>query len=192
MCRRSRSFGAYRRLACKPISPPRLIDYDHIFQPLLDIGSSYLGLGFNPWHAIETHEHHQDLLKRITRRVGYRIRPAVVWTVQAGPGKSSIALGLVNDGVAAPSGTLKVTAAFNAGPSLDITLPAGAPAPGPMQIFRAMLPEDFARYGNTSVSLTLSIRMVGKTYPVRWAVKEGSAADPGGYVLKSPIPEGVG
>lgn len=39
---------------------------------------------------------------------------------------------------------------------------------------------DFARQGTTTASLTLSIRLVGKRYPVRWAVRTGSAADPDG------------
>ena len=123
--------------------------------------------------------------------MGYRIRPAVVWSLQK-TGNSAILLGLMNDGVATPSGILTVKAEFNAGPPLEIELPPGQPRPGLMQLFPFVLPADFARQGNTTVSLTLSIRMAGKRYPVRWAVRDGTAADAEGYVLRFPLPEKFG
>ncbi len=171
--------------------PPIHTGYEKLFQPLLDIGASHVGLGFNPWHVIDTHERFPDLLRRITRRVGYRIRPAVVWSLQK-TGNSAILLGLMNDGVATPSGILTVKAEFDAGPPLEIELPPGQPRPGLMQLFPFALPADFARQGNTTASLTLSIRLGGKRYPVRWAVRDGTAADAEGYVLRFPLPEKFG
>jgi hypothetical protein len=169
--------------------PPHYVGYEQMFQPLLDIGSSYVGLGFNPWHAIDTHERFPDLLRRITRRVGYRIRPAVIWVLKGG--NATLTLGLMNDGVAAPSGTLTVTAEFDNSPPLTLELPPGEPHPGLMKLCNLVLPGDFARFGNSTVTLRMNIRMAQKKYPVRWAVREGTA-DPGGYTLRMNLPKGLG
>jgi hypothetical protein len=148
------------------------LDYAQIYQPLLDIGASYVGLGFNPWHALHTHAERPDLLGRITSRIGYRIRPAIVWLKRTSTIEPKwLTVGLINDGVAPPSGTLTLTAAFDWGPTVSVVLPPGRPDPGPMGLTEIPLPPDFTAYGNgNALTLSLSLRLGGKDRSVRWAV----------------------
>ena len=84
-----------------------------------------------------------------------------------------------------------MTAEFDQSPPLQLELPPGEPRPGSMQLYNLVLPADFARFGNTRVSLRLSLRMVQKTYPVRWAVRAGTA-DSDGTTLSLTLPKGLG
>jgi hypothetical protein len=168
------------------------LDYAQIYQPLLDIGASYVGLGFNPWHALHTHAERPDLLGRITSRIGYRIRPAIVWLKRTSTIEPKwLTVGLINDGVAPPSGTLTLTAAFDWGPTVSVVLPPGRPDPGPMELTEIPLPPDFTAYGNgNALTLSLSLRLGGKDRSVRWAVP-ADAAEKDRYHLRIPVPGAV-
>jgi len=183
-------------LACHPDSvwsesdAPEM-SYERIFQPLLDVGSSYIAMGFNPWHAIITHEQFDPMLRRVSGRIGYRIRPAMVFLKRvAKPEAKWITVGLVNDGVAAPAGTLTLTATFADGPTVARTLPPGWPPPGRMHLVDLDLPQEFDRFGDgNSFALELSIKIGDKpARPVRWAVAAEAAEDPNRRIVRFPAP----
>ena len=166
--------------------------YARIYQRLLDIGASYVGLGFNPWHALITHDEYPALLQKITARIGYRLRPAIVWLKRTTAHERKwLSVGLINDGVAPPSGTLTLRARFDSGPELAVTLPPGLPAPGPMELVELELPPAFDAYGHGNMfTLSLTLTLGGKERPVRWAVPS-SAATADRYQLRLSVPNAI-
>lgn len=137
-------------------------------QRYLDLGCSYAGIGFNPWDALHIHEHHPLLLGKLQDRLDYRLRPSMAWRRQFLRGAPEVAVGIVNDGAASPSGALSVHAQFSGGPRLTAPVPAGQPVPGDMSIVAFPIPPEASAC--ETVTFSLEIRMRGKTQPVRWAV----------------------
>lgn len=170
-------------------APP--MDFENIYQRVLDIGSAYIGLGFNPWHAIIAHEQFPALLKRVEAQIGYRIRPAMVFLKRVAKKEPKwMFVGLVNEGVAPPPGVLTLRATFADGPVVALELPPGQPAPGPMQLVQLRLPDDFDRFGNgNTAKLELSLRIGQKpARPVSWAVAAKDAEDSARRVVRARVP----
>jgi hypothetical protein len=144
-----------------------IIDSRQRAQRIVDVGFSYISIGFNPWHAETFHQEVPEVVDFVARSVGYRLRPSIVWQRHATDrAPEGITLGLINDGIASPAGTLTLTARFCGGECATVELPKGRPLPRATELVSFDLPEA-ARSGPISLSLALCTK--GKTRPVRWA-----------------------
>lgn len=140
-------------------------------QRYFDIQAHYIGIGFNPWENIKSHETCDGSLKFIEQNIGYRIRPSLVWHREVF-GKDEIVLGLNNDGCSSPPGVLTITARFPDGSNELMVLPAGEPAPGLMKMYSVPLRNKIDSYGqDAKINFSMKIQMRGKILPVQWAVK---------------------
>lgn len=174
----------------QPGAPP--MDFPTLCSRLLDLGISHLGLGFNPWHALAVAKSHPATLELIRRRLGYRLRPAIVWltrTIKREPKRLVVALR--NDGECAPAGAVRLQVAFEGGPCVRTALTPGCPAAGAMQIVEFPLPDDFAAYGGGGAAqLTATLGFGAKERPLRWAVSVPGCSG-GAASLAIPVPAAI-
>ncbi len=151
--------------------PPLLVT-DRTPQRFLDITAHYVAIGFNPWDVVIAHQHRIELYDALVGRIGYRLRPSIVWR-RVVPEGQELVVALVNDGGADVPGTLTLTASFPDGTSSSTTLPTGRPVPGDRQLDRLPIPESMHDRGSeVDVELSLRVRIRGKEHPVRWAVAQ--------------------
>ncbi len=164
------------------------VPLDKHLQSVLDCNVNYLGLGFNPWHAMYGHAKHYALLRYTAQRISYRLRPAIVWLgVERGTGHEYLKLGLVNDGTAQVPGMLAIHVRHGARKIASVALDPGAPLPGRMIYPKLVFPQHFS-IKQKELILTAELRMRGKTYPVRWAV-ESQRLSPDRFSLRLAMPD---
>lgn len=152
--------------------PAPLFHEESLIQRYFDWGAHYAAVGFNPWDVLAVHRYRPDIYETLTSRLGYRIRPSVVWRRYSEENGQELVVALCNDGCADVPGVLTLSAHFPDGRCVVRSLPAGAPFPGSRE--RYVLPMPAETWGCDSeqdVILRLQLRMKGKTFPVRWAVK---------------------
>jgi len=161
-------------------------DRVNISQRYFDIAANYIAVGFNPWDTIWAHEHCLDTYEILEQRIGYRLRPSIVWRRRIANGKDEIAIGLRNDGCSAPPGQLTIQASFPDGSNSTAVLPMGEPTPGAMKIYGLPLLANADKCGaDKMIGLSMNIQIKGKNYPVQWAVNKGQTTDP--FILKVPL-----
>ncbi len=168
----------------------KLKSKEYILYPNLpryfDISCHYAAVGFNPWDTIWAHEHNLSTYEQIAQKIGYRIRPSIVWRRKIKNDPEEIVLGLMNDGCSAPPGQVTIHAKFPDGSKKSIVLPVGEPAPGAMKIYPIEFPASALAAGSEKlIELTSSIQIKGKKSPVQWAVKNSMSEDR--FTLKVPI-----
>jgi len=155
-------------------------------QRYFDIAANYVAVGFNPWDTIWAHEHCRDIYEILEQRIGYRLRPSIVWRRRIAQGKDELVLGLRNDGCSAPPGQITILARFPDGSESSLALPIGEPTPGVMQLYALPL---FAgadkQHADKGIDLSMKIQIKGKKSPVQWAVRTEQTEDP--FVLNVPI-----
>jgi len=155
-------------------------------QRYFDIAANYIAVGFNPWDTIWAHEHCLDTYEILEQRIGYRLRPSIVWRRRIANGQDEIAIGLRNDGCSAPPGQLTIQASFPDGSNSTAVLPMGEPTPGAMKIYALPLLANADKFGaDKMIGLSMNIQIKGKNYPVQWAVNKGQTTDP--FILKVPL-----
>ncbi len=152
-------------------------------QRYYDVGSHYAAMGFNPWEAIYAHENCLSSCQDIQRLIGYKVRPSIVWKRKNDKQKEELILGLCNDGCVGIPGQLTVHCKFSNGQVVSLDLPLGEPESRNIKPFFLPIPESITTQ-NTSdgFELSLSLKMKGKVFPVKWAVSKKQAKDP--YVIQ--------
>lgn len=152
---------------------PPIFSLERQVQRFLDFTAHYVAVGFNPWDVIIAHDQRVELYEQLAERIGYRLRPAVVWRLVADDGSQELVVALANDGTADVPGTLTLTAHFADGSESAASLEAGRPHPGDRILYRLPIPPSMRDRGSeVDVALSLRIRMRGKEHPVRWAVRQ--------------------
>jgi hypothetical protein len=137
-----------------------------------DLEAHYVNIGFSPWTNMWAHENCSKNLNYITENIGYRIRPAIIWRRKI-KNKNELVLGLRNDGSSQVPGTLSITAKYSNNAEELIELPLGQPMPGRMHMVPISIPDSVnAISENARVTLSVKIKMRGKTGDVQWAVKK--------------------
>lgn len=137
-----------------------------------DMAAHYVNIGFSPWVNIWAHENCSKTLNYISENVGYRIRPAIIWRRKL-RGKTELVLGLRNDGSSQVPGTLSITATYSNQTKESAELSIGQPMPGKMHMIPIAIPDSVvANIKNTTVTLSMTIKMRGKIGDVQWAVKQ--------------------
>jgi hypothetical protein len=115
-----------------------------------------------------------DALNRV---IGYRIRPAWIWTYGESPHMGLI-VGLSNDGISGVPGMLRLTLLDQSGnPVSSATLEAGHPIPHQVKLTRLELPEGVGWEGTR---LRAELIVKGLSHPIRWACRE--SVNPNGSI----------
>jgi hypothetical protein len=151
---------------------------DNVFSHMCDVGACYGSL-WN-WHNIQAdrirayYEKYPAAIDSAARRLGYRVRPAWIWTYDE-RGAPGLILGVVNDGVASVPGVLRVSLLDQSGRVLSHgALDAGYPLPGKVRQAELPLPAGTAWRG---LRLKAEIEVKGQRHPVRWACKQSLNPD---------------
>lgn len=132
----------------------------------LDIGTSYFGLWTEADNVRRYYEKYPDSLKAMEQRLGYRVRPSLIWQRKRYDTMELI-LGIVNDGVAGVPGVLGIYAEtldgrVRVGGNLD----AGQPNAGQFRQASIIMPKGM---DGQQIKLRAELDVKGQKRPVRWA-----------------------
>jgi hypothetical protein len=146
---------------------------ENIIDHVMDVGVNYWSLwNFHQISAANLERSYQaypQAFDRISRRIGYRVRPSFIWSYQDGQTLGLI-LGFANDGIAAVPGVLRVTVETPDGKVLKSgCLDAGYPLPGKIRQAQFVLANVTDWKG---LHLKAEIEVKGMRYPVRWACRQ--------------------
>lgn len=143
---------------------------DNMIAHVIDVGANYWSLWnfhqINPKTLASYYEASPTWFDRINRRIGYRVRPSMIWSYEDA-GYVGLIVGYVNDGIAGVPGVLRVSVESQDGKTLKSgCLDAGYPLPGKIRQAQFVLPKDTKWQG---MKLKAEIEVKGMRYPVRWA-----------------------
>jgi hypothetical protein len=140
----------------------------------LDIGTNYFGLWTEAENVRRYYEKYPDSLEAMERRLGYRVRPSLIWQRKRYDTMELI-LGIVNDGVAGVPGVLGVYAeTLDGRVKLGGNLDAGQPHAGRIRLASIILPKGM---DGQQVVLRAELEVKGVRRPVRWACYEPTNPD---------------
>lgn len=140
----------------------------------LDIGSNYFGLWTEPDNVRRYYEKYPDSLHAMEQRLGYRVRPSLVWQRKRYDTMELI-VGIVNDGVAGVPGVLGVYAETPDGKvKVGGNLDAGQPYAGKLRQASLILPRGL---DGEHINLRAELEVKGVRRPIRWACHEKTNAD---------------
>jgi hypothetical protein len=175
---------------------PRALDEgispsDNIITHVMDVGANYWSL-WN-FHAISA----QNLMSyyqvfptwfdRINRRVGYRVRPSLIWSYED-QGYLGLIIGFTNDGIAGVPGVLRVSVEGDDGKLLKSgCLDPAYPLPGKIRQAQFVLPKGTKWQG---LKIRAEIEVKGMRYPVRWACHQ-KLNDDGSLTLRANLHHGI-
>jgi hypothetical protein len=140
----------------------------------LDIGTNYFGLWTEAENIRRYYEKYPDSLHAMEQRLGYRVRPSLIWQRKRYDTMELI-LGIVNDGVAGVPGVLGIHAETADGRvKLGGNLDAGQPHAGRIRLASIILPKGM---DGQQVVLRAELEVKGVRRPVRWACFEPTNPD---------------
>lgn len=160
-----------------PGKPPSTLTLNEGISPTDDIIAHVMDVGANYWSLWNFHEISASNLMsyyrafpswfdRINRRIGYRVRPSMIWSYEQ-DGFLGLIAGFANDGIAGVPGVLRVSVERQDGKLLQSgCLDAGYPLPGKLRQAQFVLPQGTKWQG---LKLRGEIEVKGMRYPVRWA-----------------------
>ena len=132
----------------------------------LDIGTNYFGLWTEAGKVRRYYEKYPDSLRAMEQRLGYRVRPSLIWQRKRYDTMELI-LGIVNDGVAGVPGVLGIHAeSLDGRVKVGGNLDAGQPYAGQFHQASIILPKDM---DGQQVNLRAELEVKGVRHPVRWA-----------------------
>jgi hypothetical protein len=143
---------------------------ENMISHVIDVGANYWSLWnfhqINPATLQKYYEAYPRAFDRITRRIGYRVRPSWIWSYDDGA-DVGIICGFINDGIAGVPGVLRVTVADENGVVLQSgCLDPGCPLPGKVRQAQFVLPKGTKWQG---LWLRAEIEVKSMRFPVRWA-----------------------
>ncbi len=140
----------------------------------LDIGTSYFGLWTEADNIRRYYEKYPDSLQAMEQRLGYRVRPSLIWQRKRYDTMELI-LGIVNDGVAGVPGVLGIYAeSMDGGVRLGGNLDAGQPYAGQFRQASIILPKGM---DGQQIKLRAELEVKGVKRPVRWACQHPTNPD---------------
>ena len=151
---------------------------ENIISHVMDIGANY----FSIWnwhniaarHILDYYEKYPDAIDEIARRIGYRVRPSWIWSFEKA-GHPGLVFGMVNDGIAAVPGVLRLTVFSDDGKvNVSGCLDAGYPKPQGVRQAMMILPKGTDWKG---LKVKAELEVKGMKYPVAWACKQTTNAD---------------
>jgi hypothetical protein len=140
----------------------------------LDIGTSYFGLWTEADNIRRYYEKYPDSLRAMEQRLGYRVRPSLIWQRKRYDTMELI-LGIVNDGVAGVPGVLGIYAeSMDGSVRLGGNLDAGQPYAGQFRQASIILPKGM---DGQQIKLRAELEVKGVRRPVRWACQHPTNSD---------------
>ena len=157
---------------------------ENIIAHVRDVGANYWSLwnwhNIHAEHVMNYYNQYPDGIDRLSRAIGYRIRPAWLWTYGE-PTTTGLIVGLANDGISGIPGVIRLSLLDADGnPISSASLPAGQPVPHQVKLTRLELP---AGPGWEGTRLKAELIVKGVNHPVRWACRESLNPD-GSITLK--------
>ena len=149
-----------------------------IISHVIDVGANYFSLwnwhNESAAHILSYYEKYPQHIDHIARRIGYRVRPSFIWSFNrdSTPG---IVVGLVNNGIAAVPGVLRLTVASDDG-KVNVSGCVDAAYPRTSGVRQAMLllpPQTDWR----GLKLKAELEVKGVRYPVQWACAQRTNPD---------------
>jgi hypothetical protein len=164
---------------------------DNMIAHVIDVGANYWSLWnfhqINPKNLMSYYQASPMWFDRINRRIGYRVRPSMIWTYEDA-GYLGLIVGFVNDGIAGVPGLLRVTVESEAGKTLKSgCLDAGYPLPGKLRQAQFVLPPGTKWQG---LRLRAEIEVKGMRYPIQWACHQ-KLNDDGSLTLRPNLRHNV-
>ncbi|HTV13727.1 MAG TPA: twin-arginine translocation signal domain-containing protein [Acidobacteriaceae bacterium] len=143
---------------------------ENMISHVMDVGANYWSLWnfhqINPATLEAFYRASPQWFDQINRRIGYRVRPAFIWSYEA-DGYAGIIAGFANDGIAGVPGVLRVSVVDENGQVLKSgCLDAGYPLPGKIRQAQFVLPKGTKWRG---LRMKAEIEVKGMRYPVRLA-----------------------
>jgi hypothetical protein len=140
----------------------------------LDIGTSYFGLWTEADNIRRYYEKYPDSLRAMEHRLGYRVRPSLIWQRKR-YGTMELIVGIVNDGVAGVPGILGVYAeSLDGKVKVGGNLDPGEPRAGKIRQASLILPKGM---DGQQVVLRAELEVKGVRRPVRWACRQQTNPD---------------
>jgi hypothetical protein len=140
----------------------------------LDIGSSYFGLWTEADNVRRYYEKYPDSLQAMQQRLGYRVRPSLIWQRKRYDTMELI-IGVVNDGVAGVPGILGIyVESMDGSVKLGGNLDAGQPFAGHFRQASIILPKGM---DGQQIKLRAELDVKGVKRPVRWACHNPTNSD---------------
>ena len=135
----------------------------------LDIGTNYFGLWTEADNIRRYYEKYPESLRAMEQRLGYRVRPSLVWQRKR-YGTMELILGIANDGVSGVPGVLGIYAEspdgrVRVGGNLD----AGEPRAGQIRQASLIMPKGM---DGQQVILRAELEIKDVRRPVRWACRQ--------------------
>ena len=145
----------------------------------LDQGTSYSAVGFNGVDYNWFRDNMPEIFDVYNEKLGFRLRPSIVWRCTYPDGKKSLVMDIANDGCATPPGV--VTFKLNAGDNSFVKVDGGDLGMATKQV-EIPLPvgSDFTTY-----KLSAEITLGGKTHPIRFATDCADGFAPFELTLKA-------
>jgi len=174
------------RAAYEGISPA-----ENMIAHVIDVGANYWSLwNFHQISAKNLMSYYQSYpaaFDRISRRIGYRVRPSFIWSYKD-DGYLGLIVGFANDGIAGVPGILRATVESQDGRVLKSgCLDAGYPLPGKIRQAQFVVPNVPDWKG---LKLRAEIEVKGMRYPVRWACHQ-KLNDDGSLTLRPNLRQQV-
>ncbi len=140
----------------------------------LDIGTNYFALWTEADNVRRYYEKYPDSLHAMERRLGYRVRPSLIWQRKRYDTMELI-VGIANDGVAGVPGVLGIYAETLDGTvKIGGNLDAGQPYAGHLRQCSLILPKGM---DGKQIKLRAELEVKGVRRPVRWACHEPTISD---------------
>jgi hypothetical protein len=164
---------------------------ENMIAHVMDVGPNYWSLWnfhqINPKTLMSYYQASSIWFDLINRRIGYRVRPTMIWSYEDG-GYVGLIVGFANDGIAGVPGVLRVTVESEDGKTLRSgCLDPGYPLPGKIRQAQFVLPQGTQWKG---LKLKAEIEVKGMHYPVRWACHQ-KLNDDGSLTLRPNLRQEV-
>jgi hypothetical protein len=151
---------------------------ENIIAHVKDVGTNYWSLwnwhNIHADHVMNYYNQYPDGIDGLNRVIGYRIRPAWIWTYGE-PLHMGLIVGLSNDGISGIPGMIRLILLNQSGnPISSTTLDAGHPIPHQVRLARLELP---AGIGWEGTRLKAELIVKGISHPIHWACRESINPD---------------
>ena len=151
---------------------------ENIIAHVKDIGANYWSLwnwhNIHAEHVMNYYRQYPDGIDRLHRLIGYRLRPAWIWTYGETT-HSGLIVGLSNDGISGVPGVVRLSLLDQADNIIAAsTLDAGHPIPHQVRLVQLELPPGVGWEG-TRLKAELIVK--GVVHPIRWACREPLNSD---------------
>jgi hypothetical protein len=151
---------------------------ENIIAHVKDIGANYWSLwnwhNIHAEHVMNYYNQYPAGIDRLNRVIGYRLRPAWIWTYGETP-HTGLIVGLANDGISGVPGVVRLTLLDHSHqPISESTLEAGHPTPHQVRLVSLKLP---AGVGWEGTGLKAELIVKGVSHPIRWACRESVNLD---------------